>query len=62
VTVSDRGDGFDPGVIFERTTGTGFGLLSIRERLSMLGGRLTIESEPGKGTRVTIITPHTEIR
>lgn len=61
VTVSDRGGGFDPAVLFDRTAGTGFGLLSIRERLSVLGGRLTIDSESGKGTRVTIIAPHAEI-
>ncbi|MEW6173928.1 MAG: sensor histidine kinase, partial [Bacillota bacterium] len=35
----------------------GFGLFSIRERLQDLGGRLKIESWPGKGTRVTLYVP-----
>lgn len=61
VTVSDRGEGFDPEAIFDRKAGTSFGLLSIRERLSVLGGRLTIDSAPGKGTRVTILAPHADI-
>jgi PAS domain S-box-containing protein len=37
--------------------GTGFGLFSIRERLELMGGRLEVHSAPGKGTRVTIISP-----
>lgn len=35
----------------------GFGLFSIRERLQHLGGRLEVESRPGKGTRVTLYVP-----
>ncbi len=61
VSVSDRGVGFDPAAIFDRKAGTGFGLLSIRERLSVLGGRLTIDSAPGRETKVTITAPHAEI-
>ena len=34
-----------------------FGLFSILERLRPLGGRLEIESEPGSGSRVTIVLP-----
>ena len=36
------------------TTATGFGLFSIRERLELMGGRLEVETAPGRGTRVTI--------
>jgi PAS domain S-box-containing protein len=46
--VSDRGRGFDPGALAE----TGTGLLGMRERVSRLGGRLTVESAPRCGTRV----------
>lgn len=45
--VSDNGQGFD----IANRTGR-FGLLGIRERITMLGGRLDIDSSPGKGTRI----------
>lgn len=34
-----------------------FGLMGIQERVQLLGGRLTIESTPGRGTRVSIWLP-----
>ncbi|MEI7429798.1 MAG: ATP-binding protein [Betaproteobacteria bacterium] len=34
-----------------------FGLIGIRERVNMLGGRLTIDSEPGRGTHIEIHIP-----
>jgi len=45
--VGDDGCGFDP----EEVT-AGVGLTSIDDRVSSLGGRLTVESRPGAGTRV----------
>lgn len=51
VTVEDRGIGFD------REGSRGFGLVSVRERVEGLGGRLEIESEPHRGTRVRMIAP-----
>ncbi|MHC4719961.1 MAG: sensor histidine kinase, partial [Planctomycetota bacterium] len=58
VTVEDDGVGFDA----EKTAAMvgetgGFGLFSIRERMEQLGGRLKIASEPGHGSRMTIIAP-----
>jgi signal transduction histidine kinase len=35
----------------------GFGMFNVRERLLGMGGRLEVESEKGKGTRVTIVAP-----
>jgi DNA-binding NarL/FixJ family response regulator len=35
----------------------GWGLFSIRERLTLLGGRFEIHSAPGKGTRVRLVPP-----
>lgn len=37
--------------------GGGLGLVGMKERAAMIGGRLTIESEPGEGTRVTVMVP-----
>lgn len=38
-------------------TPAGFGLAGIGERVKVLGGRLDIQSTPGKGTRLTVIIP-----
>jgi signal transduction histidine kinase len=58
ITVRDNGIGFDAAEVISRPSGhTGFGLMSIRERLSHLGGTFVIESAPGKGTTVTITAP-----
>jgi signal transduction histidine kinase len=40
-----------------RSHGGGFGLFSIRERLSLLGGSLKIHSKPGGGTIAKIVIP-----
>jgi len=58
VAVEDDGKGFkatDP--LQQARTAGGFGLFSIHERLDHLGGQLQITSSPGKGTRVTLISP-----
>ena len=57
VDVSDDGIGFDPSIIGGAFTTGGFGLFSIRERLSYFGGRMTIDSEPGRGCRISLIAP-----
>jgi len=58
VSVEDDGVGFDlAGVASATADAGGFGLFSIRERLEQVGGRLEIQSEPGRGTAVTIIAP-----
>ena len=58
VTVSDEGTGFDPSQL--RVAGGhagGFGLFSIRERLTYVGGTFAIESTLGQGTKVTLVAP-----
>ena len=58
IEVEDFGQGFDAGrVLSNMEKQNGYGLLSIRERLQHIGGRLTIDSELGSGTRITLITP-----
>ena len=58
VLVEDDGVGFDAASrsVYPSAAG-GFGLFSIRERIGHLGGHMTIESEPGKGTRIRISVP-----
>lgn len=58
VIVEDDGDGFDVrGVVSGTRDSGGLGLLGMRERLEMLGGRLRLQSRPGLGTRVICRIP-----
>jgi PAS domain S-box-containing protein len=57
ITVEDDGIGFDISKLGSYLRTKTFGIFSIRERLNSIGGHLNVESEPGKGTRVTIIAP-----
>jgi len=53
--VEDDGQGFDSGGSpFDRD---GFGLYTMRERIALLNGSLTVESVPGRGTRVIANVP-----
>jgi signal transduction histidine kinase len=49
LTVRDDGVGFDPK---DEHIRAGLGLLSMNERLRLVGGRIAIDSVPGKGTKV----------
>jgi signal transduction histidine kinase len=51
LAVEDDGHGFDP----VRTRG--LGLLGMEERVKQLGGRLEIQSQPDKGTRLHVTLP-----
>ena len=56
--VFDDGVGFAvDGQAAEVRKSGGFGLFSIRERLAQMGGRMEIDSAPGRGTRVALIVP-----
>jgi signal transduction histidine kinase len=59
VVVSDDGRGFDTSKLSGGLSADCcFGLFSIRERLSYMGGALAVESSPGNGTRVSMRTPY----
>jgi signal transduction histidine kinase len=49
--VHDDGIGFDP---LTAMNAGGVGLRSFEERAAKLGGRVTLESSPGRGTTVTV--------
>src|SRR5207245_89353 len=49
--VEDRGMGFEPSKL--RPDSAAAGLAAMHERAALLGGKLTVESAPGQGTRVT---------
>lgn len=53
--IEDDGQGFDPDTV-NKTDGH-LGLYSIRERAELLGGKLIIESETGKGASLFIEVP-----
>jgi PAS domain S-box-containing protein len=59
ITVADEGCGFDVATLFDRmnTHQAGLGIFSIRERLTLLGGRFEIDSAPGRGTICRLIAP-----
>jgi signal transduction histidine kinase len=58
LSVEDDGAGFQPGAV--RGTG-GLGLISMEERARLAGGTLSIESAPGKGTRISVIVPGSQV-
>ncbi|WP_189306972.1 GAF domain-containing sensor histidine kinase [Streptomyces cinerochromogenes] len=53
--VTDDGGGFDPTAV--RRAGRHLGLVSMRDRASGVGGTLTVESAPGKGTTIEMEVP-----
>jgi PAS domain S-box-containing protein len=59
LTVSDNGRGFNPQKLEESDC---LGLAGMRERASLLGGNLEMQSKPGKGTRVYFRLPLEERR
>jgi signal transduction histidine kinase len=50
--VADDGHEFDQAALDRQPQAERLGLLGMRERAALLGGRLTVQSAPGKGTIV----------
>jgi PAS domain S-box-containing protein len=58
VTVADDGVGFNVALFKSRSSRhSGLGLFSVKERLTHIGGSLKIESNRGKGTKITLTAP-----
>jgi signal transduction histidine kinase len=52
--VSDTGCGFD---VQSLATRTGLGFISMRERLRLVGGKISIRSQPSGGTQINVLVP-----
>jgi PAS domain S-box-containing protein len=58
VTIRDDGAGFDVAAARERVLrGEGFGLVGMRERVQLFGGRIGVESSIGGGTTIEVHVP-----
>jgi len=55
--IQDDGIGFDVDAVLSRRGDTGMGLIGMRERLGILGGRVDVRSAPGRGTDVEVVIP-----
>lgn len=54
ITITDNGKGFKP----DSLVSTGLGLETVRKRAMLMGGKVHIDSEPGRGTKYIISIPH----
>ena len=52
--IRDNGAGFD---VESARLAAGLGLISMRERIHLIGGEFEIWSRPGQGTRITASAP-----
>ncbi len=63
IRVEDDGCGFDPAnICLPGDKRSCLGLFSIRQRIEYLGGSLSIDSAPGRGSRITVVAPLTHSR
>jgi signal transduction histidine kinase len=60
-TVRDDGIGFDVDKVMH-ASGRSLGLFGMRERVELMGGNFTVESWPGKGTRLHLVVPFPHTR
>ena len=58
IRVEDDGTGFVPLLVCQPTGKKScLGLFSIKQRIEYLGGTMNTDSEPGRGTRITLLVP-----
>ena len=63
IMVEDRGNGFDAAMLeLHSTDSTRFGLFSLKERVATMGGRVSIDSAVGRGTKITLLMPYWPVR
>jgi signal transduction histidine kinase len=56
-SIADNGCGFDARARSAHTHDQGLGLIGMRERAASLGGTLSIDSNPGRGTTLKVVVP-----
>jgi signal transduction histidine kinase len=62
-SIHDNGKGFDlDKVLHPGSLEGGFGIIGIKERVSLLGGQIDIQSRPGFGTLIYIEIPYESVR
>ena len=54
LSVIDDGRGFD---VNDLAASDGLGVVGMRERATLVGGRLEVSSRPGEGTRIYLTVP-----
>ena len=57
LSVTDNGKGFDPGLLADQS---GLGIVGIRERVRLVDGIVSIDSQPGRGTQIDVRVPLTK--
>jgi signal transduction histidine kinase len=57
IKIRDDGQGFDVQHVMRLPLACHYGLILMRERAQNVGGKLTVKSEPGKGSQVTLEVP-----
>ena len=60
--IRDDGKGFQTALVLHAKRNKRLGLLGMRERLEMVGGNITIESAPGRGTTIQAQVPLADVR
>jgi signal transduction histidine kinase len=57
MSIEDDGVGFSHEQARARLRDGHFGLVGMRERIELSGGRWNLDSTPGRGTRITVSLP-----
>jgi signal transduction histidine kinase len=57
MVIADDGQGFEPEAVPVDGSPRSFGLASMRERAASLNGEVTVDSRPGRGTRIVVAIP-----
>jgi signal transduction histidine kinase len=57
LSVADNGKGFDPSLLADQS---GLGIVGIRERVRLVDGIVSIDSQPGRGTQIDVRVPLTK--